>query len=289
MGWADDMYDAGYTSNHGGLMDEHDHGDDETRLTKNKREGKATKRLPFCTAAELNKFVGALTVDWEANELTLEEVHELASSLMVDAAYGKLLVNGKAVYAKTLGAKLKEAGCFLIEKPKKPTKATKRLTFCTAAELNKFVGALTDGWEDNELTHEEADALANSLMDDAASGKLLVNGKAVYAKTLSAKLKEAGCFLIEKPRKSTKHLPLCSKQELNEFLDALIVGWETNERTQKEVHERCLILMDDAASGKLLVNGKAVYAKTLGAKLRGRGYFLEEAPKGKMEIDPSYL
>jgi hypothetical protein len=207
MGWADDMYDAGYTSNHGGLMDEH-------------------------------------------------------------------------------GAKLKELGCFLI---KKPRKATKRLTFCTAAELNKFVDALIVEWEANELTLEEVDKLANSLMADAAEGKLLANGKVVYAKTLGAKLKELGCFLIKKPRKATKHLPLCSKQDLNEFLDALIVGWETNERTQKEVHERCLILMDDAASGKLLVNGKVVYAKTLVAKLQGRGYFLEETPKGKMEIDPSYL
>ena len=29
MGWADDMYEAGYTSTHGGLMDEHDDEHDD--------------------------------------------------------------------------------------------------------------------------------------------------------------------------------------------------------------------------------------------------------------------
>ena len=89
--------------------------------------------------------------------------------------------------------------------------------------------------------------------------------------------------------KATKRVPLCSKQELNEFVEQLIAGWEANERTHEEVHERCVLLMADAASSKPMINGKAIYAKALGAKLRARGCFLEEAPKDKTEIDSSYL
>ncbi len=80
---------------------------------------KATKRVPFCTAAQLKKFVDARVEAWERNERTMEEVHERCELLMKDAAEGKLLIDGKAVYAKTLGAKLKELGCFMEEAPSK--------------------------------------------------------------------------------------------------------------------------------------------------------------------------
>ena len=80
---------------------------------------KATKRVPFCSAAQLNKFVEARTDAWERNERTQEEVHEKCELLMKDAAEGTLLIDGKAVYARTLGAKLKDAGCFMDSAPSK--------------------------------------------------------------------------------------------------------------------------------------------------------------------------
>ncbi len=82
---------------------------------------KATKRVPFCTAAQLKKFVDARVEAWERNERTTEQVHERCELLMKDAAEGTLLIDGKAVYAKTLGAKLKELGCFMEEAPSKAT------------------------------------------------------------------------------------------------------------------------------------------------------------------------
>lgn len=80
---------------------------------------KATKRVPFCSAAQLKKFVEARVDAWERNERTHEEVHEKCEAMMADAAEGKLLIDGKAVYAKTLGAKLKELGCFMTDAPSK--------------------------------------------------------------------------------------------------------------------------------------------------------------------------
>jgi len=80
---------------------------------------KATKRVPFCTTAQLNKFVDARVAAWERNERSHEEVHEKCELLMKDAAEGTLLIDGKAVYAKTLGAKLKELGCFMTSAPSK--------------------------------------------------------------------------------------------------------------------------------------------------------------------------
>ena len=85
---------------------------------------KATKRVPFCSAIQLNKFVAARVDAWERNERTQEEVHERCELLMKDAAEGKLLIDDKAVYAKTLGAKLKESGCFMTEGPKSKVEET---------------------------------------------------------------------------------------------------------------------------------------------------------------------
>ena len=116
MGWADDMYDAGYTSNHGGLMDAPGYrGSGGSNI---KRE-KATKRVPLCNAREMNEFVDGLIEAWESNERTQEEVHEKCVLLMADAALGKPVhPNGKAVYAKALGVKLRALGCFMDEAPK---------------------------------------------------------------------------------------------------------------------------------------------------------------------------
>jgi hypothetical protein len=80
---------------------------------------KATKRVPFCTAAQLNKFILGLVDAWERNERTMEEVHDKCELLMKDAAEGTLRIDDKAVYAKTLGAKLKELGCFMTDAPSK--------------------------------------------------------------------------------------------------------------------------------------------------------------------------
>lgn len=96
---------------------------------------------------------------------------------------------------------------------------------------------------------------------------------------------------MAKPKlfKATVRVPLCSPAELNEFITALVTAWEGNERTQEEVHEKCLLLMADAAAGKPIhPNGKAVYAKALGAKLKDLGCFMTETPKAKVLEDSPY-
>jgi len=85
--------------------------------------------------------------------------------------------------------------------------------------------------------------------------------------------------------KATKRVPFCSPAQLNKFVEARVEAWERNERTHEEVHEKCVLLMTDAASGKLLIDDKAVYARTLGAKLRALGCFMDEAPKAKVLKD----
>jgi hypothetical protein len=85
--------------------------------------------------------------------------------------------------------------------------------------------------------------------------------------------------------KAKVRVPLCSKAELNQFVSSLIAAWERNERTQEEVHEKCVLLMADAASGKPILDGKAIYAKALGVKLRALGCFMDEEPKGKVLKD----
>jgi hypothetical protein len=47
--------------------------------------------------------------------------------------------------------------------------------------------------------------------------------------------------------------------------------------------------MAAAVKGELTTNGKAIWAKTLGGKLRAAGCFMTEAPGKKAQIDESFL
>lgn len=74
---------------------------------------KAKVRLPFASDKQMKAFVQKLIVLWEKNERSMEEVHDLCVTLLADAASGKEILPGKALYAVALGAELKALGCFM--------------------------------------------------------------------------------------------------------------------------------------------------------------------------------
>jgi len=87
----------------------------------------------------------------------------------------------------------------------------------------------------------------------------------------------------------TKREEFCNIKEMKVFVDQLAKAWKTNGRTQEEIHERCLLLIEDAKSIKLKIDCKAVFGLALRGILKQRGYFLEEGLESRIKIDPAYL
>lgn len=73
MGWADDMYDAGYTSQHGGLMDDcwYDEGHSSSRSKSRRTSSGNNKGKPWSDSARYK--VAALYADGHSVEEIADE------------------------------------------------------------------------------------------------------------------------------------------------------------------------------------------------------------------------
>ena len=67
MGWADDMYDAGYTSEHGGLMDDRWYRDSSSSNRKKSNHGKPwsdSARLKVAILYSKGRSVGDIAIEF---------------------------------------------------------------------------------------------------------------------------------------------------------------------------------------------------------------------------------
>ena len=83
-------------------------------------------------------------------------------------------------------------------------KRTQRVQWAKPRAVNNFVDEVITGMEQDKLTHAQALALANTIVEDASSGELKLDGCNVYAVTILKAFRTVG---LDIPKDETSETP----------------------------------------------------------------------------------